>query len=231
MSSTASAAPTATPAPPPPQHQKLITDDDKAPLIEVLTLMFLVLAILSCFVRTGTKIYKIKTVKFDDILAIIATLFAVAQSVVVMVGAGTGLGQRFDPLSIDQRDKFFKTEYAAQILFIITIATAKVSGAMSIHSMAQQRQKMYIRVCEIFCAVWGVSSVLVVAFQCQLPTPWNYSAGSKCINVSAFWTYFSILNILTDFLIIALMVNNVRHIQTSSGKKALVMGVFGSRIL
>lgn len=231
MSSTSSADPTATGAPPPPQHQKLITDTDKAPLIEVLTLMFLVLGLLSCFVRTGTKIYKIKTVKFDDILAIIATLFAVAQSVVVLQGAGSGLGQLFASLNDAQRDKFFKTEYAAQILFIVTIATAKVSGAMSIHSMAQQRQKLYIRACEIFCAIWGLSSVLVVAFQCKLPTPWNYSASNTCINISAFWTYFSILNILTDFLIIALMINNVRHIQTSSGKKALVMGVFGSRIL
>lgn len=54
--------------------QKLITATNKGPLVQVLTLMFLVLAVLSCIVRTGTKIHMIKTLKADDLLAILATV-------------------------------------------------------------------------------------------------------------------------------------------------------------
>lgn len=54
-----------------PRH---VTDHDKAPLIEVLTLMFMVIAILACFVRSGTKLYMIKTLKTDDILTVVATV-------------------------------------------------------------------------------------------------------------------------------------------------------------
>lgn len=54
-----------------PRH---VTDHDKAPLIEVLTLMFMVISILACFVRSGTKLYMIKTLKPDDILTVVATV-------------------------------------------------------------------------------------------------------------------------------------------------------------
>jgi hypothetical protein len=54
--------------------QKVITDTNKAPLVQVLALLFAVIAILACFVRAGTKIHMVKTLKKDDILAIIATV-------------------------------------------------------------------------------------------------------------------------------------------------------------
>jgi hypothetical protein len=54
--------------------QKVITDSDKSPLVQVLTLMFLVIAILACLVRTGTKIHMIKALRVDDLLVIAASV-------------------------------------------------------------------------------------------------------------------------------------------------------------
>lgn len=54
--------------------QRVITANNKSPLVQVLSLMFLVIAILSCLVRTGTKLYMIKTLRVDDILIIVATV-------------------------------------------------------------------------------------------------------------------------------------------------------------
>ncbi|RYC80077.1 hypothetical protein BFJ63_vAg17032 [Fusarium oxysporum f. sp. narcissi] len=54
--------------------QKVITDTNKSPLIQVLALMFLVIFLLSCSVRIGTKIRMIKTLRVDDILTIAATV-------------------------------------------------------------------------------------------------------------------------------------------------------------
>lgn len=239
MSSTIAAAPTGTDAAPPasstpagpPPPQNLITDDDKSALIEVVTLMFMVLSILACLVRTGTKLYMIKTVKWDDILVIIATVVAIAQSVTVIIGTGTGLGQRYNTLDSSQSEGFLKVQYAASLLFIVAIGLTKVSGAMSIHNMAQNRQKIFIRICEIVCAIWSASAFFVVLFGCEMPAPWNYTQPRKCIDRTAFWTYYSAFNIVSDLAIISLVITNVRHIQTSWAKKALVMGVFGSRIL
>jgi hypothetical protein len=54
--------------------QNVVTDTNKSPLIQVLTLMFLVIFLLSCSVRIGTKICVIKTLRVDDILTIAATV-------------------------------------------------------------------------------------------------------------------------------------------------------------
>lgn len=54
--------------------QRVITDINKAPLIQVLTLMFLVIAILSCIVRTGTKLHVFKGLSLDDYLTVLSTV-------------------------------------------------------------------------------------------------------------------------------------------------------------
>lgn len=54
--------------------QRVITDTNRAPLVQVLGLMFLVIAVLASFVRSGTKIHMIKTLKADDILAIVSSV-------------------------------------------------------------------------------------------------------------------------------------------------------------
>jgi hypothetical protein len=54
--------------------QKVVTDTNKSPLIQVLTLMFLVIFLFSCSVRIGTKIRMIKALRVDDMLIIVATV-------------------------------------------------------------------------------------------------------------------------------------------------------------
>ncbi|KAJ3543405.1 hypothetical protein NM208_g3603 [Fusarium decemcellulare] len=211
--------------------QKVITDTNKSPLVQVLTLMFLVIAILSCFVRTGTKIHMIKTLRVDDILTIAATVFAIAQSIAVYVGCDYGLGQPFKSLSSSDKDTLFKSQYAANILFIVSLFCSKLSGTMTLGIMSQKNQKWLTYVCEAIVGVWGITGIFVSVFQCRLPAPWSYTNDENCINRTAFWTYYSIANIVTDLAIVVIMCESVLKIQTSWSKKILVMSVFGSRIL
>ncbi|KPM34783.1 hypothetical protein AK830_g11781 [Neonectria ditissima] len=210
--------------------QRIITETNKAPLVQVLALMFLVIAVLACFVRCGTKIHMTKSLKADDAVAIAASIFAVGQSIAVFVGCENGLGTPFDTLSSDNIDPFFKSQYAANALFIASLLCSKMSGIMGLRLMSRRSQKWIILGCEIVVGLWGLSALVVSFFQCTVPTPWDFSDGSKCIDRSAFWTYYSAANIVTDVAIVAIMTENARKIQTSWSKKMLVIGVFGSRI-
>ncbi|RGP61331.1 integral membrane [Fusarium longipes] len=210
--------------------QRIITDSNKSPLIQVLSLMFLVIAILACFVRTGTKIHMIKTLRSDDILIIVATLLASFQTATIFNACEHGLGQHFDILSSDDRQVFFKSQYATNTMLIASLLCCKLSGTMSLRIMAQKNQKWIIIACEGIVGVWGITALLVNFFQCRMPQPWIYSDADKCINLTAFWTYYSVANIVTDLVIVVIMAENVVKIQTSWSKKILVMSVFGSRI-
>lgn len=97
--------------------------------------------------------------------------------------------------------------------------------------MTQKNQKWLTLGCQIAVGIWGATALIVNLFQCQMPSPWKYDNSAVCINRTAFWTYYSIANIVTDIFITIVMCENVLKIQTSLSKKILVMSVFGSRML
>jgi hypothetical protein len=51
------------------QVQKVITEFDKSPLIEVMTWLFLSMAIVSTIARTATKMVQVGSLKLDDHMA------------------------------------------------------------------------------------------------------------------------------------------------------------------
>lgn len=69
------------------------------------------------------------------------------------------------------------------ILYIITLAFVKASTLLLIARLAVARaHQLMIRVLSVVVALWMVASVVALAFECQLPDPWNYSGG-KCFDV------------------------------------------------
>lgn len=78
--------------------------------------------------------------------------------------------------------------------------------------------------------LWGLSSLFVVAFQCKVPTTWDIING-KYIDTYAFWTYFGIVNILTDVGLIFLPFMILNNLQVETKKKSIILICFASRIL
>ena len=76
-----------------------------------------------------------------------------------------------------------------------------------------------------FCTLWALTSLFVAAFQCKVPHTWDI-ASRKCINLLNFYTYFGVLNIITDLALIALPVPIVVKLQVSLEKKAVILGCY-----
>lgn len=116
-------------------------------------------------------------------------------------------------------------------MFVTSLFFSKLSGTMGLRMMSRRSQKWIIIACEVIVSIWGVSALVVTALQCKLPTPWDYTRPERCMNRTTFWTCYSAVNMATDVVIVAIMAENIRRIQTSITKKILVITVFGSRIL
>ncbi|KAH7258035.1 hypothetical protein BKA59DRAFT_392149 [Fusarium tricinctum] len=211
--------------------QRIITDTNKSPLIQVLTLMFLVISLLSCSVRIGTKIRIIKTLRVDDMLTVVATVLAIGQSIATFIECDNGLGKPADRLGSSEIDTFFKSQYVANTMFISSLFCCKLSCTVGLRMMSRESQKWIVVSCEAIVGGWGVTAILLNIFQCELPTPWIHTNDKKCIDRTAFWTYYSVTNIITDIAIIVIICGSVLKIQTSWSKKILAMSVFGSRFL
>ncbi len=80
-----------------------------------------------------------------------------------------------------------------------------------------------------FTALWTIIGILVSAFPCHLPTPWQFVDTQNCYDLVAFVNYISITNIVVEVLLvmIPLFIWNVR---LSAGKRISVSLVFLARL-
>ncbi|KAH7137005.1 hypothetical protein B0J13DRAFT_677762, partial [Dactylonectria estremocensis] len=204
------------------------TPFNKAPLIRALGALLMVITILSAFTRIVTRLVTIRTLKVDDYLVVTSTIMVIAQSIAVISQGSNGLG-KIDGQTDSQISSILKGSYAADILFIVALMLAKISATRAIWDMAPRERRRLIFATEILIGLWALSSVVASMFKCSLPEPWDYVNG-QCFNQFAFWIYVDGLNIVTDLVITGILFEMFIKLKTSTSKKVLVIGVFGSRI-
>ncbi|KAH7110960.1 hypothetical protein EDB81DRAFT_369402 [Dactylonectria macrodidyma] len=205
------------------------TPFNKAPLIRAIGALLMVITILSAVTRIATRLVTIRTLKGDDYLVAMSTIMVIAQSMAVIAQGSHGLG-KIDVLTTNQISFILKGSYAADILFILALLLAKLSATRAIWDMAPRERRRPFFITEGVIGLWALSSILAAAFKCSLPEPWDYING-QCFNQFAFWVYVDGLNIVTDLAITGILFRMFIKLKTSTSKKILVMGVFGSRIL
>jgi hypothetical protein len=75
-----------------------------------------------------------------------------------------------------------QSQYAATILFFISLGFSKLAIIAFVHNMTPFKLHVNINFgIGITTVLWMVLSVLVVSFQCPLPHPWDRTRG-RCIN-------------------------------------------------
>jgi hypothetical protein len=81
-----------------------------------------------------------------------------------------------------------------------------------------------------FIGAWTVASVFAIAFQCHLPSPWAFG-GDDCVDQFALNIGIHALNIATDMLLVVIPFVMMQQVQISTGKRWVVTGLFGSRLM
>ncbi|KAJ5356283.1 hypothetical protein N7517_010892 [Penicillium concentricum] len=201
------------------------------PAINVLTWFMLVTAILSVLTRLGTKYFIFRKWTFDDGLATASLVLCIAQSIVVSVATAHGLGQHRDMLSDHSLETMMKAEYAATILFIVSICCSKLSLLVFIRNLTPASlDRRFALVLGILIGLWTVVSIFTAAFQCGVPETWNYLYGS-CFHRAAWWNYLGITNILTEAGIMGQALLVIVRIQTDFSRKASLSSVFLIRVI
>lgn len=80
---------------------------------------------------------------------------------------------------------------------------AKITMALVLQRLFCDRLFEYTSyVLMLFTALWTISGVLVTAFQCSLPTPWDFVRTNECVDILAFGNYLAATNIVTEILLV-----------------------------
>lgn len=99
-------------------------------------------------------------------------IFGVALSILTLTLAAEGLGV-LGPLTVRRANILMKGYYASDFLYILSLCFAKLSLVAYFYNIVVQRaQRRVVLGIGIFILVWTSASLIAIAFQCKLPSPW-----------------------------------------------------------
>jgi len=145
----------------------------------------------------------VKFLKTDDALLMVAAFLGTLQCVFVQLAVNHGLGRTRETVSDRDFVLYQKFQYGAQILLIATMAAAKTSLALLLHSLMGEGYSLLASQSLLGIIIaWGITAIFATAFACSLPDPWDIKG--HCVNLGALHNAIEALNILTDVLLILL---------------------------
>ncbi|RAL04506.1 uncharacterized protein BO80DRAFT_461605 [Aspergillus ibericus CBS 121593] len=207
------------------------TGDTKDPAVNVTTWFLLVTAALSVMFRLGTKYGSFRTFTNDDYLIVVSLVFCIGQSLAVSMAVANGYGYHYSTLSPERFDNMMKSQYAASLLYPLSLYFSKISLSCFIRNLTPKaKDHLVAYVVQISVTILALVSLVGTAFQCSLPNAWDYYAG-KCMNLAA-WHYFKgVTNIITDAMIVLQALYLIARIQTTRKRKLMFAMIFLSRVL
>lgn len=122
--------------------------------------------------------------------------------------------------------------YTSRILALFINGSTKISLCLLIRQI-DNRGKLHLAnmVLAGFVLVCVVTGVFATVFQCPLPSPWLAESHAECPNYGPIYIYNGVMDIVTDLALCVLPVVMMWHVQTTTRRKAVVMGLFGTRIM
>lgn len=108
-------------------------------------------------------------------------LFGIGLSVTALILATNGLGVRRHPTT-PPSTTLMKAYYASDFLYISSLCFAKLSLIVYFGNIFFQRtHRRVVSAMGVLVGVWSAVSLGAVAFQCQLPKPWEVMT-LRCYN-------------------------------------------------
>ncbi|KAK8105105.1 hypothetical protein PG999_008464 [Apiospora kogelbergensis] len=206
------------------------TADYQEKFLQFLIWFIFTAATLSAVVGLGMKYIIMRKLVQEDWLIILAQNVYLAECISTALGVSAGLGKPWDSLSEESRDNYLK--YASTVLLVLSLVIIKWSVLVFIQRLSGGTLSRRIhQSLSGFVGVWFVSSTIISLFQCEIPRPWDHVNGRRCIDRRAWWSYVSVINMLSELFIAALYLLVLLKLQISRKRKAIVLSLFLSRLL
>ncbi|KAH7381312.1 hypothetical protein DE146DRAFT_282001 [Phaeosphaeria sp. MPI-PUGE-AT-0046c] len=206
-----------------------IEEGDRSDSIKTATWILLGVTVAIFLARQIMKAVVFRNVMLDDLFMFAATTFAIGLSATILILAFQGLGA-LDPVSTTRLNILMKGYYASEFLYISSICFAKLSLLVLFYTVvaAQRAQRRVVLGLGVFVVTWSMSSMIVTAFQCQLPRPWEMMT-LRCFDTRAFWVFYCIVDMTTEMVIISLSFKLVLYLKLRFSRKVAVVACFAPR--
>ncbi|KAL7931949.1 hypothetical protein V8C35DRAFT_308954 [Trichoderma chlorosporum] len=208
-----------------------IDDGDPNPRGESLahlSIIFVSLAGFFVILRMLTRYFHTKSWGADDALIVAALALACCMTAAYNGEAGNGFGLHSNQIDNHHKILAFKWFFVAQILYKVTTCLTKMSlGMLYLRIFPDRKFRLAVISVMAVTAAYTLAAVLLTIFACKpIEKSWNKALPGVCVNSISIWYSTSVLNIITDLLIIVLPLNEIRRLQLPMMKKLLLGGLF-----
>ncbi|KAI1357840.1 hypothetical protein F5Y08DRAFT_137739 [Xylaria arbuscula] len=205
---------------------------DRSRLFQFISWLLFVVTLFAVIARLATKYAITRKLEWDDWVILQALTASLAQSIAISIAASNGLGQATSSLTADSLDTTLKAVYVSALFLILACALTKLSLFISLNHLTPKDGHRHVNMAVGGVVIlWFIPAILVSIFQCALPAPWDFTHGNRCVDRGAWWSFVVVVNILTDFSIVALYIAIMSQLHVSLSKKLLLLAVFSTRLL
>ncbi|KAJ3578908.1 hypothetical protein NPX13_g1662 [Xylaria arbuscula] len=181
-------------------------------------------------VRLGTRRAMNHGLGVDDKLIIGSLVIYLGQCIAISVAVSADV-----PISNNSNEgsnSFMKGQYASVPLLILVLTLVKWSNSAFIRQLSpKQSYRKSVLVLSTIVGIWLVSATVAGLFQCSLPTPWDITDSSRCINRLSWWTFTVVINVITDIGLVVLYFSIIAKLQLSRTRKASIIMAFSTRLI
>ncbi|KAF3037408.1 hypothetical protein E8E11_004495 [Didymella keratinophila] len=213
------------------EQRDAISSLSRSTIINIVSWVLLALVITTLIARFAVKLSRDTSRRRpaqDDVLLVVAALLSFGQTIAVSIQWKDNKSERHLQTWYDD-PAFQKTAYVSSILFIANMGCAKICLSFFMRKLFAGRLFEYTSsILVILTAGWTISGMIVTAFQCRMPIPWDVLS-SECIDIIAFGDYLTSTNIATEILLV-LVPLAIWTQESSVGNRLYVSAVFWSRL-
>ncbi|PWY76003.1 hypothetical protein BO94DRAFT_499330 [Aspergillus sclerotioniger CBS 115572] len=208
-----------------------LSEDDHGPIITLVSVALLITAIIFVAAKLGSVLYfkqRRSAVNTPVWLALVLLLIEVA---VIQQAVNNGIGRHLDTLAEAAIQTASKYLYAAQLLQIVILSLSQLSTILLVWKLTPHDGIR--RTCLIttgLTAAWTIFALFGVSFQCQMPDPWIYNP-SRCAGQGAILYPISVIQILTEAIIVAIPFFMMRNVQIKLMTRVKILASFSARTL
>ncbi|KAK5759966.1 hypothetical protein LTS12_009862 [Elasticomyces elasticus] len=205
--------------------------DNRGAVVVVVTYSLMFITILFALMRTWTSHSHRRQLRWDDLAFFLAVLLLIAESILTGRAVNYGLGRHISNVTASRLVQYYRYQYAAQILGIITQTLAKCAVVLMVERIASELSTKKLSLAlKAVIGIWTVFSIFTIAFQCGVPRPWEFTH-DKCAAHGKLYYVIIAGDMATDGVLACYIIPTVVELQMSRYLKISVSSLFMTRLV
>ncbi|KAE8373828.1 hypothetical protein BDV26DRAFT_271081 [Aspergillus bertholletiae] len=207
---------------------QVLSDDNRGPLITLVSVTLLIVAFIFVAAKLGSVIYFKQRRPAVNTPIWVALILSIIQVVLMEKSIHHGLGRHVQTLTTADIHESSKYIYAAQLIHTIILSLSELSTTLLLWNLTPSkgiRQTCAITVGLI--GAWTMFAFFGIAFQCKFPHPWLYTP-DRCTGTILY--PISAIHIVTELIIITIPFIMMSNVQMTPAKRMKILCSFSARL-